>query len=1052
MNVKAHSVDATDTILGLDLGANSIGWCLLQLEDGSPCGVIEAGVRAFEAGVEGDIASGRAESRAATRRSARLMRRQTERRSRRKRKVFHILQKAGLLPEGSPDTVIPSLDKELLKSLAAEQTSEGLHHLAQVLPYQLRKAALDRKLEPYELGRALYHLCQRRGFKSNRKQPAREGEDEGEVKKAISELAGEMEAARARTLGEYFASLDPHDARIRGRWTSRQMYEDEFEAIWNAQTNHNGDLLTEDLKKRLHSAIFRQRPLKSAAGLVGQCELEPGKRRAPFALPIVQRWRLLQQVNNCRVITRDGEDRPFTTEEREKLIDKLDREGDLTFSKAKKLMGLSRYDHFTLEEGGEKRFCGNRTNAKVAGVLGDRWWKLSSDEVEQVVEDLRSFQNKDALARRAQRVWGLSEKAARKFAELELEPGYASFSRSAIRKLLPHLEAGLTQQEAIVKVYGSAVRPVEVHDDLPPLSEVADVRNPAVTRVLTELRKVVNGIIRKHGKPGYIRIELARDLRRNRKQRQETSARNRANERERKKAAERIVRETPITNPGRDDILKVRLADECDWTCPYTGKPISMKALLGENAEFDIEHIIPFSRSLDDSYLNKTLCYHEENRNVKTNHTPWEAYGSDPQRWGEILQRVKSFKGDAASQKLRRFKMTELEPLDDFAHRQLNDTRYASRLAAQYLACLYGGLWDESGTRRIQAARGGVTAFLREGWDLNRVLGDSTAKSRADHRQHAIDAMVVALTTPQAMRDLSAAAVEQWRRDGKRRRIERLPEPWDGFDSEVQRTVDSIVVSHRENHKVNGPLHKDTLYARITAADTQETEARVRKAIAELTPGEVEKIADPAVRNAVCDKLDELGRPPKQAFKDPANHPVLKGKNGPVPIHRVRLSTGDSPHQVGSGDRKRYAMSAANHHMEIVAVLDDDGNEKKWEGHVVSCMEAMRRVRAKRPVVQRDHGPNRRFKFSIAPGDTLEIRPDDGDPVLVLVRSVWPERGGTGRLRYTSIYDARREDEIKKDKSKDARTWGTPMADPLRKLHARKVHVSPIGEIRYGND
>ena len=240
---------ALDYILGLDLGASSIGWAVIKAASGAPAGLMRAGVRIFEAGLAGDLESGRAEPRNLKRRLARQARRQTDRRRRRLRQVYRVLQRAGLLPDGAPQDVIPALDRRLFQTHAAAIASETeRHRRAQVMPLWLRAQALDRKLERDELGRALFHLAQRRGFLSNRKSAPKEDEDEGKLKHSISELAHAITDSGARTLGEYLSQLDPEQARIRTRPTSRAMYESEFEAIWEAQTRHDPGFLTEALR------------------------------------------------------------------------------------------------------------------------------------------------------------------------------------------------------------------------------------------------------------------------------------------------------------------------------------------------------------------------------------------------------------------------------------------------------------------------------------------------------------------------------------------------------------------------------------------------------------------------------------------------------------------------------------------------------------------------------------------------------------------------------------------------------------------------------------
>ena len=225
-----------------------------------------------------------------------------------------------------------------------------------------------------------------------------------------------------------------------------------------------------------------------------------------------------------------------------------------------------------------------------------------------------------------------------------------SLTAARTRKLLPLLEARLPYATARRRVYPDHLSSHEEFDLLPGVLSHVDVRNPVVLRSLTELRKVVNSLIRKHGKPEAIRIELAREMKQGQRERQrriKTMPRERSR---RADAAEEIRKETGIEKPSDDDILKVQLANECNWICPYTGRSISMSTLVGKASQFDIEHIIPFSRSLDDSFLNKTLCYHEENRHRKQNHLPHEAYyGTD--QWDTIVGAVSRFKGPCRTER-----------------------------------------------------------------------------------------------------------------------------------------------------------------------------------------------------------------------------------------------------------------------------------------------------------------------------------------------------------------------------------------------------------------
>ncbi len=150
----------------------------------------------------------------------------------------------------------------------------------------------------------------------------------------ISQLMTEIQQAGARTLGEFFAGLDPENRRIRGRWTSRAMYLDEFEKIWAAQSPHHANL-TDDAKASIRHAIFFQRPLKSQKERIGRCELETHHRRTAMATLLAQRFRYLQKLNDLEIIAPDGEIRTLTEDQRRQLCTRLEESGNLTFAQVR---------------------------------------------------------------------------------------------------------------------------------------------------------------------------------------------------------------------------------------------------------------------------------------------------------------------------------------------------------------------------------------------------------------------------------------------------------------------------------------------------------------------------------------------------------------------------------------------------------------------------------------------------------------------------------------------------------------------------------------------
>ncbi|MGQ9770462.1 MAG: type II CRISPR RNA-guided endonuclease Cas9 [Thermogutta sp.] len=1051
---------AKDYVLGIDLGVVSLGWAAIETNDDNPLSLLDAGVRCWELtnATPEDVEKGKEEPPGKARREARLIRRQLFRRAQRLRRTYRVLQSIGLFAAGPRSS---NGRKTYLKQIDEQAISWLKQQLPQpvdddVLPhtfiYHLRKAALYHPLPPELLGRVFYHLAQRRGFLSNRR-AAKKDEELGKVKTAISELKQAMHSAGARTLGEYLASLDPREQRIRGRYTARQMYRDEFDQIWAAQRAYYPQILTDQNNAQLYKAIFFQRPLKSQKGLVGRCPLEGwitkhangqtkivGPRRAPMACLEAQRIRYMQRINDLEIIDPKGNKRPLTEAERETLYDLAEQKEKLTFTAIKKALKIPNGDgddgwKFNLEEGGENKLPGNQTAARIRRVLGKKWDELDEAQKKLLVDTIIAYLSPEALAGRLQAVWQFTPDEAENLAHVELENKYHSFSRRAIRKLLPLLRQGKHLNAAIKEVYGDRTYTVQTNELLPPVREVLPtVRNPILVRALTELRKVVNALIRKYGKPKLIRVELARELKRSRSERAKFSERMRKQQKEREEAAKHILQEFKREATPRD-IEKYLLAKECNWQCPYTGKKITMESLFGDFPQFDVEHIWPFSRSLDDSFANKTLCFHEENRTVKSNRTPFEAYAANPEKWEEILVRVKQFQGQSKKEKLKRFQAETIPP--DFAQRHLNDTRWISREAADYLGYLYGGRVDATRTQRVFTVTGGLTALFRHAWNLNAILGGGPDKERHDHRHHAIDAIVIALTDASMVQRFANQAARLLR--ANRPTAVPLDPPWETFFTEVKQHVDKIIVSFRPNRRVSGPLHEQTNYA-----PPAEEKTKVRKRLSALSINEIDDIVDPKVRELVNEKLTQLGeKDPKRAFATDANLPVLRGKNNTcIPIKSVRIWVSGKVIDVGKDHRVRHVKLGFNHHIEIYAILDENGNEVKWDGEIVSLYEAYQRKKRGEPVVCRDHGPNTRFKFSLAKSDYIEWTTEDGKQQLLRVVAI-----SDNNLEFRLPYDARPSTLIRREKERIFATFARLFA-----RRARKVWVTPLGEVFPAND
>lgn len=932
--------------LGLDIGSKSIGWALLQ--DGKKQSIVDIGVRVFPEGVERDT-KGLEKSKNATRREARGARRTRYRSNLRRDQLVKTLRSAGLLPK----------DKIALREILKRD------------PYKLRARGLDEKLELYEFGRALFHINQRRGFKSNRK--TGKAKEDGKVVKEAGELQEKIDKTGCRTLGEYFANVNPEENRIREQYTYRSMYEREFDLLWEKQAKFHPGELAEELRKKIRDEIiFFQRPLKPTDELIGNCELEPNKKRCPRGNWYARRFRILQDLNNLRICNPDGSIEELTPEQRRVVLEEMSKKKEIKFSGIRKKLGLLETQKFNAEyevnEKGKKneKFSGDGFNSAMRStkIFGPKVWDAMGEAEKIKLNDWLVELEDDELAEKLVCEYGLDEDQIENVRKISLPQRYMSFSRKAIKKLLPLMEEGKRTDEALDAVYPDRNKEIDVAEvDKLPLPE--DLRNPIVNRALFEVRKVVNAIVREYGKPEKIQIEMARDVRGNARERRELHFKMLENERRNKKVRERLI-EMGVLKPKRDDVIKYKLWEECGHICPYTGKHISQVALFGENTEFQIEHILPYDRSLDDSFMNKTLCQVQENIHVKRKQTPYEAYSHDPEKFEELKQRVN--RTAMPYWKKQKFWQKEINT-NKIIERELNDTRYICREVVKYIKQICK---DVSGTR------GKVTSELAYQWGF--------VKDRNDHRHHAIDAVVVAVTKNKHLRQLGKS---KYSKEGLA-----FAPPWQHFREELAEKVKHINVSHRVSRKVSGALHKETSYG----PTGEENKYVFRKHLDELTLPMVKNIVDDTVREIVKKRLIDKGinpnekgdwKIPKEVWTEPLYMKQTKNIKK-VPIKKVRVynvARNVIAIKDHSGKPYRFVEPGSNHHIEIFEYTYPEKKGKR-DSKVVTMFEAVRRSIDGESVVQKNHGEGTQFVCSLAINDMVMMPNKNGDMDLYRVQKM----------------------------------------------------------------
>lgn len=466
-------------ILGLDTGTNSLGWAVVDRDEHNQYMPICRGDLIFTEGVKQE--KGIEFSLAAERTSYRASRRHYFRRRLRKVEVLKVLVKHKLCPPLSDEALNRwhtkkeyPLDEDFI---LWQRTSEADNKN----PYHDRHICLHRKLnlkdsqtDRYTLGRALYHLTQRRGFLSNRLDQNEEAEETGKVKSAISELSKEMKEAGCEFLGDYFYLLyrtEGNRVRIRSRYTDREKhYLQEFKEICRVQE------LDEDLAKALEKTIFFQRPLKSQRQGVGKCTMEKGHSRCAVSHPLYEEYRMLCYLNNIRIKTpSDDRLRPLNAEEREKITPLFYQKSNFDFKKiAKKLAGKTPFGWIRDEEDWPYQFNYRMTQeapacpttAQLIKVFGEDWkaalaetYTMSAKQdgtlktEDEICTDiwnvLYSFSSKEKLKEFGLKKLQLDEAQAKAFSEIRLTRDFASLSLKAIRKILFFLRTGKDYSKAI---------------------------------------------------------------------------------------------------------------------------------------------------------------------------------------------------------------------------------------------------------------------------------------------------------------------------------------------------------------------------------------------------------------------------------------------------------------------------------------------------------------------------------------------------------------------------------------------------------------------------
>ena len=834
--------------LGLDIGTSSVGWAVLDLDKER---IHDLGVRIFER--PEDPQNG--DSLAKPRRDARSAR----------RRIKHRRQRLNQLKQFF-------VDQNILTKNQVEEVLDYKSDFNKLDVYALRSKALTEELSREELLKVLYQIAKRRGFKSNRKVVEESDKEGGRVTSALKTNEKFLADNNYTTVGEALSRDEKfalHKRNKRDDYTNSFARDDflcELEAIIKTQRNYALENVPEPAINELIygiddgqvtnvSAIMYQRPFMTKElieKMVGKCTFEDGEKRAPKASYSFEVFRLASDLSHLVFIPRDASKRQAKRENLEvrlspeqisKVIELAKSQKNLTYKKVRSTAGISE-DYVPKDVRGKKKdgdefgeenaFGGLKAYNDIRSALKDLpedWAKIDNESAINQIAYILTTQKADEGIRDELNLLPISNKA--KEAIVKIKPTnfktFGHLSIKALQKITPHILEGMTYDKAC-EAAG--------YDFKKQSASLEQITNPVVKRAITQTLKVVRAIERKYGKPYFIKVETARDLAKDFKDRKAIENENKENK-ARNQSIIQTLNENGVVTPTGQQIIKVKLYREQNGVCLYSGKPIDFETMLHDDNAYQVDHIVPFSRSNNDGMTNKVLVLTEENQK-KGNQTPFEYFGADEKRWKEFAARVESIyktrdvktsdkAANAINYKYNGYAMKKKQNLllqdyknDSWNVRALNDTRYITRFIQNYLRQNVDFAEGEE-KQRVIAPNGTTTAYLRKRWGLAKDRAEDVLHHAKDAavvaaidqkivmqanlyaKRHEIKALLAATKTMEEKTDkLTGEITDEDEFDKAQRRkatilvlsSKHFPQPWDNFGKEVmKRTLNTDIAT-----------------------------------------------------------------------------------------------------------------------------------------------------------------------------------------------------------------------------------------------------------------
>lgn len=817
-------------ILGLDIGIASVGWAVVEYdkEDATQNKIIKSGVRIFTQAENPKDGKSLAEPRRLARGARRTLKRKRQRMKAIK-KLF-----------------IDRLNLSHSDLFAAEADETIYSKKGRTDVWQLRDEAVKRLLDNEELARVLTHIAKRRGYKSNRKVDEK-GDSEG--KKVLGAIEkNQTLLTEYKTIGQAIFQTTKDTGIRRNKKddylhsVSREMLLDEVGIIFEKQQSLKSTWAMDKLKEDYIDIAFSQRDFASVDEMVGYCTFEKGEKRAAKRTYSAEEFVTLTKLINTKVVLEDGSERGLTNEEIAKIIVLCKQSEKPSYIKIKETINLEKSSSFkNIQDYEVDKKTGevSKTTTKFVSAFKGfhelrkvventlskiHWHNLSQDtklldEIGTIFSIHKSDEKiKEALD--ALHFTMLTEDETKKLKEkLIFSISFDQFvylSLKALNELLPRMREGKRYDEAVALVgYKKETGTKQKFLRALNKEEQNHLTNPVVKRAIAQSRKVVNALIREYGQFDSVHIELTREIKKSHKDRKKIED----GQKEYQKFKEETVENFKKLfgrEPKGNELLKFRLWKEQDGYCAYSGfmgqkAYIVPEKLIADVKYAEIDHILPYSRSLDDSMNNKVLCLAKENQDKK-NMTPFEYFESISRDWGNYEVFINNMKNIKRAKRNRLLKKNfDENSASEFRERNIRDTAYMARFIKNFIE--ENLELTSSSKKKVITINGTLTNMLRHSWGVDN-------KSRDTHLHHAVDAILIAFATDSEVQRLStlSAKIEGFNytaSEAKSKNFRFIP-PMENFRDEVQRSIDEIFVSNAPRRKVTGSAHEETIYSSKT--------------------------------------------------------------------------------------------------------------------------------------------------------------------------------------------------------------------------------------------